>query len=74
MWRNLPTKQEHKMTSQAQIAINSARNYKKLGRSATLRYVIRHGCPVRLYYLARTLEAAQKVVNLDPVFLQQQAY
>ena len=62
------------MTHQAQIAITAAHYYRNWGRCATLRYVIRHNCPVRLYYLARVLEASKKVVNLDPVFLQRQAY
>ena len=62
------------MTHQANIALIAARNYTKWGRDATLRYVIRHNCPTRLYYLARVLEAAQTVRNLDPMFLQQQAH
>ena len=58
----------------SEVAITAARNYLKWGRYAAINYVIKHGCPPRLYYLARVLEAAQKVRNLDPIFLQRQAY
>lgn len=49
------------MNPQAQIAITAARNFHTWGRFAALRYVQKRGCPERLYYLARLLEAAQGV-------------
>lgn len=42
----------------AQIAVKAAKLYKTVGRFASLRYAQRRGCPDRLYYLARMLEAA----------------
>jgi hypothetical protein len=46
------------MRPQSFLAIRAAQNHKTWGRQAALRYCQRRGVPLRLYYLARQLEAA----------------
>lgn len=46
--------------TQSDHAIRAAKLYPTIGRYAALRYCQKRGVPVRLYYLARLLEAAQK--------------
>ena len=58
----------------SQIAIHAARNRNKWGSYLTLRYLTMRNCPLSLYRLACQLEAAQKVVDLMPSFLKQQAH
>lgn len=48
------------MTKNATIALIAAKNKKKWGRYATLRYVIKRKCPLSLYRLASQLEALSK--------------
>ena len=47
------------MTTQAEHAIRAARCVKLWGRDAAMRYCRNRGVPVRLFTLARQLEAAQ---------------
>lgn len=47
--------------TQAQHAIRAAKLYPTIGRFAALRYCQKRGVNLRLYYLARMLQAAQKV-------------
>jgi hypothetical protein len=45
--------------TQAQIAIRAAKNFTNWGRVATQKFVTNQGCPLRLYHLARQLEAVK---------------
>lgn len=51
------------MTPQAQIALRAAKNYKAWGRVAAYKYMAARLSPAdyRLYFLARTLEAAKGI-------------
>lgn len=49
------------MTTQAQHAIRAARLWKSWGRWATIQYLNKRKIPHRLWYLARSLEAAKDV-------------
>jgi hypothetical protein len=50
------------MTITTQHAIRAARSWRSWGRYATIRYLQRRGVPLRLYYLARQLEALEGAV------------
>jgi hypothetical protein len=47
------------MHPHAQAAVHAAKIYLNVGRFASLRYAQKRGCPDRLYYLSRMLEAAK---------------
>lgn len=47
------------MTDQAQHAIHAAKHVKAWGRRAAMTYCERRGIPLRLFTLARQLEAMQ---------------
>ena len=49
------------MTTQAFHAVRAANNTHIWGRYAARQYCIKRGVPLRLYYLARTLKAAQHI-------------
>lgn len=49
------------MSNEAIHAIRAAQLFPRIGRYAAMRYCQKRGVPLRLYYLARTLEAAKNI-------------